>query len=320
MKKLIEFLKSADSWMFGYGSTHTMAVLRILYGTLAFINFARILPSFGDWLTETGFIPAEASRQMFSEGPRINVFSVSTDARVTLGLYLFFMVCSVCVALGLFSRITTVLLAIGLISFHHRTGPILHGGDTMLRQMAIYVACMASGNVWSLDRLIALKRGLPDPALKSASAWPVRLATLQIAIVYFTTVWHKWNGDYWRDGTAVWYPLRLGEFSRFWLPDFCYMEWFVKLTTYGTLATELALATLVFFRPFRKWVLIAGIGMHGFIEYSMNIPLFAFIMVSAYVSFYDGEETRSWVAGVKARMANFRSRSATHETANVQRL
>ena len=50
----------------------------------------------------------------------------------------------------------------------------------------------------------------------------------------------------------------------------------------------------MFFRPLRKYVLIAGILMHGYVEYSMNIPLFSYLMVSTYICFYDGEEISAW--------------------------
>ena len=69
---------------------------------------------------------------------------------------------------------------------------------------------------------------------------------------------------------------------------------FVYLTTYGTIAAEFSLATLVFFRPLRRAILLAGVLLHGFIEYSMNIPLFSFLMVSGYVCHYDGEEVAAF--------------------------
>jgi hypothetical protein len=80
---------------------------------------------------------------------------------------------------------------------------------------------------------------------------------------------------------------------------------FVKFTTYGTLATELAMATLVFYKPFRKWVLLGGLMMHGYIEYSMNIPLFSFTMCSLYIAFYEGEEVTGWAKRMGKRLQRF---------------
>ena len=46
--------------------------------------------------------------------------------------------------------------------------------------------------------------------------------------------------------------------------------------------------------------------MHGWIEYSMNIPLFSFLMCSMYVCFYDGEEVTAWAKRVGNRLSKWR--------------
>jgi hypothetical protein len=81
----------------------------------------------------------------------------------------------------------------------------------------------------------------------------------------------------------------------------------VYVTTYGTLLTEFALATLVFIRPCRKWVLLAGVLMHGYIEYSMNIPLFSYLMISGYITFYDGEEVSAWAKKWSQRLSRWQT-------------
>jgi hypothetical protein len=133
--------------------------------------------------------------------------------------------------------------------------------------------------------------------------WPQRLIAYNLALLYFTTTWSKWFGGLWKSGDATWYPARLHEFDRFSVPDFVNQYPMVKVTTWGTLAVEFALGTLVFFKPLRKWVLLSGIALHMWIEYSMNIPLFAFLMTTSYIVFYDGEETAAWWDRLKARFA-----------------
>jgi hypothetical protein len=65
------------------------------------------------------------------------------------------------------------------------------------------------------------------------------------------------------------------------------------------------MATLVFYKPFRKWVLLAGLLMHGFIEYSMNIPLFSFSICSLYVTFFEGDEVTEWARRLGERLHRF---------------
>jgi hypothetical protein len=157
-----------------------------------------------------------------------------------------------------------------------------------------------------LDRVIGLWKGKAPKEVPRVSLWPQRLIQYQVALVYFTTVWWKWFGTYWKDGTASFYPENLHEFYRFPVPDFLHRQPFIALTTYGTLVVELSLATLVFYKPLRKYVLLAGIAMHGYIEYRFNIPFFAFIICSSYLCFYEGDEVIGWVKRMGERLRRWR--------------
>ncbi len=79
------------------------------------------------------------------------------------------------------------------------------------------------------------------------------------------------------------------------------------------------MATLVWFAPLRKYVLLAGIGLHLFIEYSMNIPLFAFLMISMYVTYYEGEEVSAWWVQMKSRFGRKANTTTLSSTESVER-
>jgi hypothetical protein len=308
-------LKSLDNYWFGRGSPVTLGVYRIFLGTLAFVNFLLIGAYWESWYGERGFIPSWIAQLWLyptvpiwahgPEVPRIDLINGITDPRITITFYVIVTLSAITTALGLWTRVSTFVLAIGIVSLHHRAAAVLHGGDTVLRVMAMYLALSPCGEACSLDRLIGIWKGRIAPTPVSVSLWPQRLITFNVALVYFTTVWLKYFGDLWRNGTATWFPARLAEFYRFPVPGFVNEMPMVKLTTYGTLAVEFALATLVFFRPLRKWVLLAGIGMHAYIEYSMNIPLFSFLMTTAYVCFYEGDEVTAWARRVGQRLRRF---------------
>jgi hypothetical protein len=85
--------------------------------------------------------------------------------------------------------------------------------------------------------------------------------------------------------------------------------WTIKLWSWFTLVVELALGTLVWIKELRYPVLLAGILLHLGIDYSMNIPLFALVMISAYVTFVDPSDLERWLAHLtrfrrKAPLAN----------------
>lgn len=292
--------------------------------SLIFVDLAMILLDFGAWFSEKGFVPEAVAQQYQSAAPaagnffgirfyfpflvpRIDLLSGVTDDRITLAFYLAVMLGALLSAFGLWTRISSIVMAVGIVTLHHRNGLILHGGDTVMRISALYIAIAPSGKACSLDRLIGLWRGRIAPGPVRLSVWAQRLLAYNTALIYFTTFWLKFGfGTHWRDLTAAWYPARLHEFDRFPVPDFFKQLPFVYVSTFLTLAIELALGTLVFYRPLRRWVLLAGVLLHVYIDYSMNIPLFSLLMVAMYLSFYDGEEIDAWARRVGLRLARYR--------------
>jgi len=294
------WVRELDRWFFGWGSPVTMGVFRIIVGSLLFINLAMIGVYFDSWYSEKGYVPIRASERWSGDLVRLNLLDGVTDVRVTAAFYIATMLAALLTAVGLWTRISSIALYILLTTIHHRNPLILHGGDTVMRCACLYVALAPSGAAVSLDRFLALRK-TPGLAMAWVSLWPQRLVQIQVAIIYFTTVWHKWFGNWWKEGIATWFPANLREFDRFPVPDFVDRQPVVAITTYGTLLVELSLATLVFYKPFRKWVLLGGILLHGGIEYRMNIPLFAFLMCSLYVAFYEGDEVAEWWDRLKTR-------------------
>ena len=301
-------IRQFHDWMFGYGSPVTMGLFRAVFGTIVFVNLAMVALDFGSWYTETGFFPTSLLEQWNGGAVRFSLLAHVTNPTVSAVFYGLTMLAALLTALGLWTRVASVALLLGVTSLHHRTPDILHSGDTLVRAMLLYIAVAPSGAAISLDRWIALRKGTAPAEPPEVSMWPQRMMQIQVAIVYFTTVWHKSFGDWWLNGTATWYTPQLDEFDRFPVPAFFDQQPMIAVTTYFTLLIELALGTLVFARPMRKWVLLGGVLLHIGIEYRMNIPLFAAIMVATYMVFYEGHETAAWMAKVRGRLVFGRKR------------
>lgn len=297
-------------WLFGYGSPVTFGVTRALVGFLALVNYVMLSFSFEAWFTESGFYPVRFAERWAGGVPRLNLLAGVTDTPTTMLVFWLGALAAVFVCLGLFSRVSTIALFVLVVTLHHRSPDILHSGDTLMRQLLFFLMIGPSGAAFSLDRWLAVRRGKAPAVPPPVSLWPQRLVQVQVAILYFTTVWHKWGGSYWRDGTATWYVPRLEEFDRFPLPAFVDDLPLVYVSTYATLIVELLLCTAVFVPKLRKWVLLSGLALHGFIDYHFNIPLFGPLMVSTYVAFYEGDEVAAWWDRLKARWARPRQRVA----------
>jgi predicted DCC family thiol-disulfide oxidoreductase YuxK len=127
------------------------------------------------------------------------------------------------------------------------------------------------------------------------------LLQIQVAFLYFYAFVWKISGAMWLSGIAVYYTSRLAEFWRFPVPYVFEHIWTIKLWTWSTLLVELALGTLVWIKEFRYWVLLAGVLLHLGIDYTMNIPLFAYIMTGAYVTFVEPEHLQKAFEWFKAK-------------------
>lgn len=321
------FLRRVDTWWFGSESPATLALLRILLGTMAFLSLGLTLFLFQDFYTPDGYAPnamvdgwlSYQSNVVFSGTalqfhlpfaiPRLTLLGGEPGPGWTLAVYLATMAASVLFALGKWTRISGIVLAVGVISIHTRNPLIIHAGDTLLRICLVYLALSPCGAMYSLDAKSKL-----GPTLVRVTSR--RLVQMQIAVVYLFTAWWKLFGTFWMDGTATWYPAKMHEFVRFPVPEFFERQPFLGLETYGTLLVEIALGTLVFWKPARKWVLLSGVLMHAYIEYRFNIPMFAFIIVACYVAFYDGAEVEAWIERRRARAVEPQTGASTESASS----
>lgn len=109
----------------------------------------------------------------------------------------------------------------------------------------------------------------------------------QLSVVYFMSFWWKAKGHTWWDGTALYYVTHLQELQRFPIPPWLQNLPVLKLGAWFTLAFECAMGVLVWFKPFRYPLLVLGILFHLTLEYALNIPMFQWDILSAYVLFLD---------------------------------
>lgn len=298
-------LRDLDRFWFGAGSPLPMGIFRALMGGLILLNLLMLLPDWSTWFSEDGFVPTWIGSRYLTpkvdagfglQVPRFDPLVGITDARIALAFYLVTLAAAALTTVGLFTRAASIVLALGIIALHHRNAIILHGGDSVIRLGAIYLALAPSGAAFSLD---ARRRGTPP---EPVSQWPRRLVQFNMALIYFTATWGKYFGSNWKNGLATYFPAQLNEFKRFPVPGLFNELPFVRVTTYGTLFIEFTLAILIWFRPLRKWVLLGGMMLHGYIEWSMNIPLFSFLMMSMYVVWFDGEEIEHWGERTRRRI------------------
>lgn len=280
-----------------------IALYRILFGLTVLAYGSLLAPDVLVWLSDRGVLSLATSR-LVVPGFQLNLLAILPHGdEWVIAFFVTFMVAALTLTLGLWTRTSALLVFLGLVSIQHRNALILNSGDTFLRLAAFFLMFSEAGSAWSLDRIRRLRRGQEAGPPPLGAPWAQRMIQLQLALVYFSTFWWKSQGSTWVDGTALYYTSRLEEFWRFPVPYLFEHLWLIKLATWTSLLIEFALATLVWFRELRYWVLGAGVCLHLGIEYAMNIPLFAWIMITAFTTFLDSNDLHAVTAWCRRQWA-----------------
>lgn len=134
-------------------------------------------------------------------------------------------------------------------------------------------------------------------AARPPSYFPVRLLQAQIAIVMLSAGIWKLRGDDWVDGTALYYVTRLdGFWGNLPLPSAALGSRFVlRALSYATLVLELSVPLLIWLPRTRRVALGCALGFHACLAYSMNLFLFAPIMMLGWCAFLQSSDF-DWAA------------------------
>jgi hypothetical protein len=266
---------------------YSLGAFRIAYAAVLLVILALLLPDVPVWYGEEGVLPAVHVGPMLTP-PRFSL--LTWVPRSELAVYAIFgcaMLAAAALLVGFWTRWASIAVWACVVTLHHRNVYLLNSGDHLLRDLSFLLMFAPAGAALSLDRRRRIRRGVELPGVPMIVPWAQRLLQLQVCILYFDSVLWKVAGSHWLDGTAAYYVLHLDEFKRFPVPAILTTLWFSRFATWFALATEMAMATLIWVRPLRRYVLCAGIVLHLGLEYAMNIPLFQWVVLASYFLFLD---------------------------------
>ncbi len=292
-----------ERFWFAPRPTSSLALVRIAFGALMFFWTLALAPDLGAFFGAGGLL----ARPPGGSGAW-SAFSVASGPLAVEVMFIVMLVSTLALALGYRTRLASVLVFVGILSFERRNPDVFNGGDGLLRVIAFYLMLAPAGAALSLDRL----RTHRDDFWKfpPRAPWPMRLLQLQLSVVYIGGLWIKVQGTTWNAGTAVSYAVRITDLNRFPLPGgLTHSLLLSNLLTFGTLALELSLGLLVWNRRLRLPVLLAGIGLHLGIEYSIRVGFFSLGMLTLYLAFLDPHWVEAQLLALRDRLQRRRSRA-----------
>jgi Vitamin K-dependent gamma-carboxylase len=284
-----------NEFFFAPQSPTPVALFRILYGCMVIATLMLLRPDWLTWYGAHAWISLATIRQI-EPGMRLNVFTIipQNDAWINAFFWIF-LASAILLTVGFWTRVNTVLVFLSLASIHQRNLYINHGGDTFLRVAGFFLIFAPAGAAFSIDRLLRVRKGKESAEIQPRSPWAQRMIQIELALVYLTSFWWKSMGAPWVDGTALFYVVHLDEVRRFPIPGWIQHPVILKLGSWLTLALEFSLGTLIWFKELRYPLLLLGLMFHLCLEYALNIPLFQWDILSAYVLFIDPADlTRAW--------------------------
>lgn len=194
---------------------------------------------------------------------------------------------TMCMTVGFLTRLSTAVTWVLLINFHYQNQAILNAGDALLRCALFYLMMMPAGATFGVDARLWTFLGRRSPT--EVAPWGLRLAQVQLCIVYLFTAFKKMtplgaHPSDWLTGEAIARAFRHPLVMRVdWLA--CLPEWSTALMTWGVFGWELTFPVLVPWRRFRPWVLGIGVIVHVGIAFVMEIGYFSFVILAYYLLF-----------------------------------
>jgi hypothetical protein len=293
-----------NSFFFKPESTLPLALFRIIYGTLVVVDLLFLRPDWLNWYGPHAWMSLSTMHQM-EPGARLNLFAIipQTDGWIE-AVFWVFLASAMLLTAGFLTRFSSLAVFVFLASMQQRNLYILHGGDTFLRVAGFFLIFAPAGAALSLDHWIRVRRGKTDQSDALRSPWAQRMIQIELALLYFAAFCGKVQGAPWIEGTALYYVYHLNEIQRFPLPSWLLQPWFFKLGSWAALATEFSLGVLIWIRKLRYYILALGLLFHLLVEYSLNIPLFEWDVLSAYILFIDANDLKRvghWVRRTRPR-------------------
>lgn len=215
-------------------------------------------------------------------------------------------VIAIAYTLGAWTRLAGILHWVMIWSLQERNVFLGDGGDNIMRIALLFLTLVDAGRYFSIDALRC--RGASPDSVGShvravAHTFGVFLVVAQLAMLYASTGLYKVMGEVWQNGTALYYILRVDEFSWPGVAEFVYRNpYLVVFGTYGTVLFEVAFLPALFNRWTRYLAMVAGLIFQTGIALFMGLITFSWSMLSLYPLLLSDGEYRDLAAGLKRRL------------------
>ncbi len=293
---------------------HTLALIRIFGGAMLFYTHLVWSLQLTEFLGPHAWINSHASF-LLNRGADGSNYAwshlwLSESPTYIWITHLLALAVFACLTLGLWTRCAAILALFFTISYCHRLVGSLFGLDQVNAMLAMYLVCGRSGDAWSVDQWLRVRRHGPAPAVSSAGTTVViRLIQIHLCVVYLFGGIAKMRGSDWWDGSAMWFALASYEYQSLDLTWLVRWPWILALLAHLTVFWETFYVALVWNRLTRPIALGMAMAVHGGIALAMGMKTFGLAMIIANLAFLKPSESQAIVGWLCAPVRRWLSRS-----------
>ena len=273
------------SRLFGI-DTRSLALFRIGIALVVLFDLAVRASDLVAFYTDAGVLPRTSLLSRMPNPWVLSLHLMNGTGAVQALLFVVQAVCAAGLLLGWRTRWMAALSWLLMASLQRRNPLVLGGADNYLRMMLFWAMLLPLGARWSLDRTV---RASPQPRPVHVLGWGTAAILLQTVFVYVFTALHKWRGETWQDGSALYYALNLDLYAREpagWLLQFpALLAWMTHAVLWFELLGPLCLFCPVLTGPIRTCASLGFMLMHVGFNALLYLELFPAVSAVAMTLF-----------------------------------
>ncbi len=305
---LREWAAGWDRFWFTPRLPTTLAVIRIACG--AMLAYVHIIWAFlaNDFLGSNAWMSTEAVRELHSEDWAWSWLWYVESPSLILIHQIVAISASLCMMVGLLTRVSTPLAWWMTLMVCHRLTGALFGLDQVVMMLSMYLMISDSGSVLSIDSIVRNRRGaqqpqqakfmarlLPDDSPSVANNLSTRLIQLHLCVIYLFGGLGKMRGEMWYDGSAMWYTIVNYEYQSLDITWLGHWPLAIAALSAMTIFWETFYCALVWPRLTRPIALALAVFVHGGIAVALGMVTFGTIMIVANMAFIEPDTARRWL-------------------------
>lgn len=272
----------------------TLAVIRIATGAMLTYIHVIWMSGLKNFMGPIAWIDSPAIQELHRQDWGWSWLFHIQDVRLLILHQLLAVAASLCMCLGVASRLTIPLAWWLTLMVCHRMTGALFGLDQIVMMLAMYLMISDCGSVWSIDASSSTndrwKWLKMSPGSTVMNTLATRLIQLHLCVIYLFGGLSKMRGEMWWDGSAMWFSLVNYEYQSLNLTWLGHFPILIGLMTAMTIFWETFYCALIWPRLTRPITLAMALMVHGGIAIALGMWTFGTMMIVANLIFISPSE------------------------------